>query len=203
MVVRDVVDAAGTPMRRWAVVEKVEAGSPAEKAGVKMGDVLDKVADVKIVCTLDLERAFLDRPVGEKLNIVTRRGASDKGEGGREVNGDVLLKVADKSPAIKPDDIVWKKLGLKVQPAPLDQVLKVNPQLHGGLMITEVSETAVAGKAGFQRGDILIGLHQYETITIDNITFVINHPDLTTWSPLKYFRIRGGQLQRGWLGNLE
>ena len=114
-----------------------------------------------------------------------------------------MLKAADKAPDLKPEEIVWKKLGVKLQPAPLDQVVKVNPQLNGGLLITEVSNTSIAAKAGFQRGDILIGLHQYETISLENVTFVIGHQDLPTWSPLKYFRIRAGQLQRGWLGTME
>ncbi len=106
-------------------------------------------------------------------------------------------------PAPLPIDLVWKKLGLKLQPAPNEQVSKVNPQLHGGLLILDVNADTAASKAGFQRGDILIGLHQWETINLDNITYVLNHPDLATFTPVRFFRIRAGQLQRGWLATLE
>ena len=203
LTIRDAVDCSEIPMRRWAVVEKVDASSPAAKAGLHAGDVLESVGDQKIVAALDFERAFLDRPVGEKLNFGVRRGASGKGEGGEVVRGEIALKSSDKIPALLPADLVWKKLGLKVQVAAPEQVTKANPQLHGGLLVTEVNEDTVASKAGFQRGDILIGLHQWETITIENVTFVLNHPDLSSFSPIRFFRIRGGQLQRGWLPNIE
>jgi serine protease Do len=201
--VRDAVDVSDNPIRRWAIVEKVETGSPAAKAGILPGDVLDRIGDQKIVCALDLERGFLDRPMGDKLALSMKRGASARGEAGEEVRAEVVLKANERPPAALPADLVWKKLGVKVQAIPIDQVTKVNPQLHGGMLITEVNENAAAGRAGFQRGDILIGLHQWETITLDNISFVINHPDLANFSPIKFFRIRGGQLQRGWLPNLE
>ena len=46
----------------------------------------------------------------------------------------------------------------------------------------------------FVKGDVLIGLHQWETITPDNVSFVLNHPDLASFSPVKYFLIRDGEL---------
>jgi serine protease Do len=203
LTVRNALDVSDNPIRRWTVVERVEPGSPADKAGFMAGDVLDKAGEQKMICTLDLERAFLDRPLGEKVAIVARRGATSKGEGGAEIRGELALRGPDKAPAALPVDLVWKKLGVKVLPAPIDQVVKANPQLHGGMLITDVNAETVAAKAGFQRGDILIGLHQWETINIDNIAYVLNHPDLATFTPVRYFRIRGGQLQRGWLPNLE
>ena len=203
MTLRDACDCSDNPVRRWTVVERVDANSPAERAGVKAGDVLEKLGDQKIICALDVERSFIDRPVGEKLSVSIRRGATARGEGGNDVRGDLVLKTADKAPQLLPPDLVWKKLGVKVQPVAADIVVKVNPQLHGGLLITEVLANGTASRAGFERGDILIGLHQWETISIDNVTFVLNHPDLATFAPLRFFRIRAGQLQRGWLPNLD
>ena len=201
LVIRDAVDASDTPLRRWAMIERVDPMSPAAKCGLKAGDVLESVGDQKILCALDVERAFLDRPTGEKLSLVAKRGTTAKGEGGQDVGSDIVLKAGDK--AMLPSEIVWKKLGVRVQPIPVDQVVKVNPQLHGGLLVTEVNESAAAGKAGFQRGDILIGLHQWETITLDNVTYVISHPEVATFAPIRYFRIRSGKLQEGHLPKLE
>ena len=54
-----------------------------------------------------------------------------------------------------------------------------------------------------QRGDVLIGLHQWETISADNVTFVLNHADLASFSPVRFFLIRSGTLRRGWLPNID
>jgi serine protease Do len=197
LTLRDEVDASDTPVRRRAVVERIEPGSAAERSGLKPGDVLERAGDLKVACAMDVERAFLERPLGEKVELVARRGPKE------EVKGELVLRAPEKVAPPKPDELVWRKLGVRVAPAPAEQVLRVNPQLHGGLLITEVNATSAAAKAGFQRGDILIGLHQWETVSLDNITFVVNHPDLATFAPLKFFRIRAGQLQRGWIGTLE
>jgi hypothetical protein len=51
-------------------------------------------------------------------------------------------------------------------------------------------------------GDILISLHQWETISIDNITSSLI---TTIWRLSRRCVVsnRGGQLQRGWLPNME
>jgi serine protease Do len=201
LVVRDSVDASNNPIRRWVVVEQVEPGSAAEQAGFKTGDVVEKVGDVNVKCALDLERAFLDHPSGSKVEMVARRSRD-------EVKATFALKApAREVPAIAAaaggGNVVWRRLGIKAEPVGADAVAKVNKDLRGGLLITEVNPDSVAAKAGFARGDILIGLHQWETITADNVTFVINHPDLASFSPVKYFLIRDGVLRRGFLPAID
>ena len=56
---------------------------------------------------------------------------------------------------------------------------------------------AWAERTRIQRGDILIGLHQWETLTLDNVMYVLNHPEASTFTPLQFFVIRGGQVRRG------
>jgi len=200
--IRDLVDTTDHPIVRWAVIEKIDANSPADRAGFKPGDVIERAGELKVVCALDFERAFIEKGAGDKVSVLVRRGTNFKTEIGEEIRGEIVLKTVDRA-APAPNDLVWNKMGLKVQPVAADQVSAANPQLHGGLVVVDVRETSPASRAGFQRGDILIGLHQWETINLDNVLFVINHPDLASFAPLRYFRIRGTALQRGWLPNLE
>jgi serine protease Do len=95
------------------------------------------------------------------------------------------------------NDAVWRKLGIRVLPTPPEDVTRSHPQLHGGMVILEVRPDGPAGKAGLQRGDILVGLHQWEMLTQENVLFVVNHPELATFNPVKFYILRGGQVQRG------
>ena len=56
------------------VVKKVLPGSPAEKAGFKVGDKLESVKNVSIEAGKDLSRALSKAGVGTKLKVEVKRG---------------------------------------------------------------------------------------------------------------------------------
>jgi serine protease Do len=205
--VRDHVDSTTSPTRRWTTVERVEAGSPGELAGFKVGDVVEKAGDIQVQTGLDIERAFLESSPGAKIAFVGRRDREEvKGmivlqPSQRVVPGVVVSSGAGK--LSQEGSLIWKKFGVKLEPVTADAVSTVNKDLRGGMMITEVNVESVAGKAGFQRGDILIGLQQWETVSSDNVAFVLNHPDLAKISPIRFFLVRSGQLRRGWIPSFE
>src|SRR5205085_2472812 len=64
---------ASALVQRRLVVDRVEPGSPAAQAGLQKGDVLVQVADLRLGCTLDLERSLLGHAAGEKVPVVLRR----------------------------------------------------------------------------------------------------------------------------------
>jgi serine protease Do len=80
-----------------------------------------------------------------------------------------------------------------VQPVGADAVTGIDRQLRGGLTVLDVATGSPAAKAGLQRGDVLIGLHQWESIDLTNVLFVLNHKDLATFSPFKVYFARGGR----------
>ena len=67
-------------------------------------------------------------------------------------------------------------------------------QLRGGLLIQDVAVGSPLAKAGLQRGDVLIGLHQWEAISLDNVSYVLGHKDLATFNPLKAYYLRAGRV---------
>lgn len=58
------------------VVSRVEAGGPAEDAGLKAGDRITSVAGVPVLSWHDLTREVSDRP-GERVQLGVRRGGED------------------------------------------------------------------------------------------------------------------------------
>jgi len=189
---------------REAIVERVESGGPAARAGLRVGDALMQVGDQSVCCSLDLERALLDRSGGEHLPVLVRRNS---GEHRLEIALDAGRGPVTPAPAATTTsltgDPTWRKLGVRVQLISPEQVTRSHPQLHGGLLITDVRPESVASRAGFQRGDVLVGLHQWEMLSMDNIQFVLNHPDLASFSPVRFFLLRDGQIRRGFLSGLD
>ena len=100
-------------------------------------------------------------------------------------------------------DLVWHKLGLQLNPVDADLVTRVNRQLHGGMEVIAVNADSPAARAGIKKGDILLGLHQWETVTMDNVAYVLGHPDLQVFSPLNFYILRGGQVRRGSLPGMN
>jgi putative serine protease PepD len=59
-----------------ASVSSVTSGSPAEKAGLKQGDVITKAGDKAIHNADDLLNVVQTSKVGDKLTLAVNRGAS-------------------------------------------------------------------------------------------------------------------------------
>src|SRR5262249_55224527 len=186
----------GSSLHRCLVVDKVEANTAAAKAGLQRGDVISKVGEIDVATGLDLERALLDRTPNDKLTMVVRRdGAEQRVEW-------VVPNVAERPSTASPE-LAWRKLGVKLQAVSTEAVARANQPLHGGLSVVEVRADSPAGKSGIQKGDILVGLHQWEMLSPENVTFVLTHPDLASFSPLKFYIIRAGQVHRGWIQQID
>jgi len=175
------------PVHRSLIVEKVDAGSTAAEAGVKVGDAVEKIGDLVVANSIDFERGLLDRPLKVKLKL--KRG------------GDLLdLDVSAGGPVVEratlpAADTIWSRTGLKLQPVGANYVAQVDKALRGGLWIADVGIGSLASRAGLQRGDIVLGFHQWEALTLDNVAFVLNHKDLPTFNPLKVFYLRDGKIR--------
>lgn len=190
---RDALERTDDGLVRRVVVDHVEPGSPAESAGLKSGDLLVKLGDTAVHNTIDVERALLDRKGGETVPVVMRRQQ-------RETSAELALAAPDRQ--VRPAgtvDVVWSRLGVQLAPVPAETVGRVNNQLHGGLEVTAINAGGVAYRAGIRKGDVLVGLHQWETINLDNVTYVLNHPDLGNFNPLPFYVLRDGQVRRGQL----
>src|SRR5262249_61388171 len=100
----------------------------------------------------------------KRMGVARRNGAEQKLE---------MALEAGKTVAPAQTDLVWRKLGVRLQSASAELVSRTNQQLHGGLVVAELRPDSPAAKAGIQRGDVLVGLHQWETVTTENVQYVL------------------------------
>jgi serine protease Do len=170
---------------RGVVVETVRGESPAASVGVRAGDVITRIGDVPVVRQFDIERALLGRKAGDAVPVtVVRAGAESRIS---------LSLAAMRRNAVPVDERAWRELGIRVQLVPPARVQKLQSRYRGGLLVTEVRPDGPASEQGIREGDILVGLHVWETIAPDNIGYILDKAEEEHLNPIKFYVLRGSE----------
>lgn len=193
LVVRDSVDRPDeeSTVRRWVEVQGVEPSSPAAQAGIRPGDVVLSVGAIPSVTTIDIERGFLDTSATAKVPVKIRRNSETL-----QLNLELQSAPASTS---TPVDLVWRRLGFQASSVGKDSVTRIDPLLRGGMLITDVATGSPSAKAGLQKGDMLIGFHLWEALSMDNVLYVLNHKDSVSFTPIKTYFVRDGKMRETFL----
>jgi serine protease Do len=154
-------------------VTKVLSASPAERAGLKPGDQIVRIGPLTTSQPLDIERAFLDRVVGEAVEVEVRRGsetlivdfALDE-----DATGPTPSRVAASSHA----GDIWDTLGLRLTEEPRSTFQRRNSRYRGGMRVEAVRPKSPAAQEGIMPGDILVGMHRWETASTQDVQFLIS-----------------------------
>jgi serine protease Do len=65
------------------------------------------------------------------------------------------------------------------------------------MRVVAVRPDGPATRQGIRPGDILVGMHIWETISRDNVQYVLNHAEFEKFQPLKFFILRGAETLYG------
>ncbi len=172
-------------------VKTVSSGSPAQKGSIKPGDVIQTIAHQPITRPLDLERSLLGRPVGEEIEVLVQRG-------GKPLTLSIVLARMGNRKLPVPDRN-WDLLGMRLAPADARRVRQQGSRYRGGLRVVSIRRDGPARKQGIRIGDILVGMHIWETISLDNVEYILNRPDLKALTPIKFYVLRDGETRVGHL----
>ena len=150
---KDVAQSLGLPNAKGAQVSMVEEGGPADKAGIKPGDIILKFNGAQIERSSDLPRLVGGAAVNGKSTVtVWRKGAQ------QDIPVTVVELEAEKTAkkgAREPEAQAVNALGLKVSdvPAAKKQELKID----AGVLVDDAD--GVAAQAGLQPGDVILQLN--------------------------------------------
>ncbi|MCU0962328.1 MAG: trypsin-like peptidase domain-containing protein [Pirellulaceae bacterium] len=168
------------------VLVKVTAdGGPARQAGLQTGDIIRTVAGAEVTRRLDVECALLDREAGDEVAFAIDRN-------GKEVTCQVVLAQAETAEE-SATDLAWSQLGVRLVPIPAATFRKYNSRYRGGLKIAAVREESPAEKHGLRRGDVLVGMHKWETISEDNVAYILNSAEFKATQPFRFYILRSGE----------
>ncbi len=180
---------AKAPLSRGVLVRELDKEGPAVTAGLEVGDQIKNVAGLPIARPIDLERALLSKRAGDEVEVIVERAAHPT---------TLKLTLAELPAHLRAaDEPAWQLLGMRLTPIPQQEFQRIRTRYHGGLRVTDVKPGSPAAKQGIRRGDVLVGMHIWETISLDNVSYILNRPDFATLSPLKFYIVRGSETYLG------
>lgn len=180
-----------SPQKSEFLVTGVAAGSAADNAGVLPGDVILDVASVTVSRALDFERTMIDKRGGDELQMSVRRG-------GERIK--ITLILDDPSSSERSvSELAWDVFGIRLTPTASGTFRRLNTRYRGGLKVIGVRPDSPAARQGIRYGDILVGMHKWETVSMDNVAFILESEAVRSNEPVKFYVLRGGETLFGHL----
>jgi serine protease Do len=160
------------------VVENVEAGGPADHAGIKRGDVItavngrpirngdelvDVVSDTEVGRTLKIELLRDKKPISAEVEVGDRNKIISGLEGGPDAE-------AEGQEAGQQGGI----LGLSVRNLTREQADDLSSELHlggsQGVLVSDVRPSGFAADLGVQRGDVILQLNHQPVRSVEEFS---------------------------------
>jgi serine protease Do len=137
------------------VIEGVEPGSPAEKAGLKGGDVITSVNGKPVKTGNDLVNPIAQAPIGSKVKLTYTRDRAQK-EATAEV-GDRTRVFPNTAGRLgdQPGETAPPEFGLHVEELTPERGHRVGMEGQKGVLVTEVEPASFADDLNFGRGDVI------------------------------------------------
>jgi S1-C subfamily serine protease len=127
------------------IVKEVLAESPADKAGVKTGDIITSIGGNKFISAVSLAKAIASRKAGEKLEIVIKRDEETR----------KLTLILTERPESQAQKLARKHLGLSVGNITYSEARKSGHTRLGGVFVKEVISDGPGARIGFENGDCI------------------------------------------------
>ncbi len=188
---KEVAESIGLGKASGAMVRGVEAGSPAEKAGIEAGDIITRFDGKVIERSGDLPRIVGGTKPGSKSSVtVFRRGSTrDLTVVVAEIEAEKpVVKAAPKEEKPKAS-AAGQALGLAV--SDLAEAQKKELSIRGGVKVDAATEAAA--RAGLREGDVIVAVGNAEVLNMKDFESAIAKADKS--KPLNVLYRRGDWTQ--------
>ena len=161
----DLAEAFGLPKQSGAVVNKVLENSPAEKAGLKTGDIVIKIDGKPVRNSSDVRNQIGLRRVGEKIVFdVLRNGDTHK----------IEVEIASKDAMGTPTAVNQKLEGMTVGEISPDHPLYGKTE---GVLIVSVQRGTPAWRSGLRAGDVITTINKLQINNMQDFLAAVDNKE--------------------------
>jgi serine protease Do len=160
---KELADGFGLPRTQGALVNSVEKGGPADKAGVEAGDVILRFDGKTVASSEDLPRIVGATRPGSKVTMQIWRN-----KGTRDVQV-VVAEMQDERAARqsrrggKPPSTMPSQFGLTL--SDLSDAQKSELKVSGGVLVENVQ--GAGQRAGVRRGDVILAINNQDVKSVE------------------------------------
>lgn len=157
---------------RGVEVKTVQPESPAEKAGLRPGDVLLTYNSEEILSAPQLGRLVSETPAGRKVKVQYWRAGKTHTTLVIPAAGEPAFPHQDSSPVLDsralnvPDFprilMLWDNLALGIECEPIDSQLAQYFGVQSGILIRQVAKGMIGDRAGLRAGDVITSVDTRE-----------------------------------------
>jgi serine protease Do len=162
----DLASSLNLPAARGAIVTSVQAGGPAERAGLKRGDVITAINKQPVTDNNSLRNLVASLGPGANVEVTVMRN-------GRDQNLQVAL--AELPERQRPEteessssgDAGTDKFGLTLQPLTAEMASRYSLDADDqGVLVTKVDPASNAANAGIRQGDLIQEVNRQQVRTV-------------------------------------
>ena len=153
----DLAEALGLGDLRGAVIANVEPGSPAERAGLQVGDVVTAVDGRAVLGSADLRNRIGLTPAGTDVRLTVARR-----DGVREVK--VRIEAGERNASTQLAGTAFE--GASLRNASHQEAREIG---SGGVIVDGVTPGSRAARAGLRSGDMIMAINRMPVTSLDDI----------------------------------
>ncbi len=157
----DIAESLSLDSKEGALVAEVVTGGPAQKAGLKRGDVILEFDGKKVGKMRDLPSIVAATPVGKKVDV---RVLSE----GKEKTVRVKIEELEEEKVASLAQEEAGDFGMKVQELTPELAEYFNLEDTQGVVVVELERGGPASEAGIQRGDLVLEVNQKPIRSIED-----------------------------------
>jgi serine protease Do len=189
------------PAAKGALVANVTDDGPADKAGIKQGDVVLRFDNKEVTASRSLPRIVAETAINKKVEVVVWRQGKEMsfnvvvGELTEDVEK-AALSQPDEEPGTGPTEGKIANLGISV--GPISEAAREQYKLEGsvkGVLVTDVDPNSPAADKGLQKGDVIVEVDQKAIGSRDEIERRVKEAKKNGYRVVTLLVYRGGDYQ--------